>query len=86
MKMPYPSYEVHSVSPGQCRAAVARSAYYKWLSAGQPQGRDLEFWVSAEQEVTRNRLALVPSADSGLMPLWADLQQAKEAHCVRTGQ
>jgi len=84
--MPYPSYEVHSVSPGQGRAAVALAAYYKWLAAGRPLGRDLEFWVTAEQEVARTRPALGPPAGSTLMPLWADLQREKEAHCVRTGQ
>jgi hypothetical protein len=84
--MPYPSYEVHSVSPGQCRAAVALAAYYKWLVAGQPQGRDLEFWVAAEQEVTRNRLVLGPPADSALMPLWADPQRVTEAYCAKIGQ
>jgi hypothetical protein len=55
--MPYPSYEVHPVSPRDCRAAVAEAAYYKWLAAGQPQGQDLEFWLSAEHEVAGNCLA-----------------------------
>jgi hypothetical protein len=80
--MPYPSYEVHSVSPHQCRAAIAEAAYYKWLAAGQPQGRDLEFWVTAEHEVNRTRLARAPLYSS-LMPLWADLQREKEAACAR---
>jgi hypothetical protein len=81
--MPFPSYEVHSVSPSHCRAVIAKAAYFKWLAAGQPQGRDLEFWVAAEQEVANRRLALAPLAYSSMMPMWADLQQAKEAYCAR---
>jgi hypothetical protein len=84
--MPYPSYEVHSVSSRQCRAAIAEAAYYKWLAAGQPQGRDLEFWVMGEQEVTRNRLAPAPPAYSSLMPLWSDLRREKETACARKEQ
>ncbi|HWB11467.1 MAG TPA: DUF2934 domain-containing protein [Pirellulales bacterium] len=26
------------------------AAYYKWLDAGRPDGRDLDFWCQAEQE------------------------------------
>lgn len=25
-------------------------AFYKWLDAGKPEGRDMEFWIAAEQE------------------------------------
>jgi len=28
--------------------AIALAAYLDWVSAGQPQGRDQEFWISAE--------------------------------------
>jgi hypothetical protein len=84
--MPYPSYEVHSLSPRLCRAAIAESAYYKWLDAGRPQGRDVEFWVAAEREVARNRLALRPLVYPSLMPLWSDLQREKEVYCARKGQ
>jgi hypothetical protein len=68
------------------RAAIEEAAYYKWLVAGQPRGRDLEFWVTAEREVTRNRLARAPLAISFMMPLWSDLQREKEAYCARKGQ
>jgi hypothetical protein len=81
-KMPFPSYELHSVSPDHCRAAIAEAAYYKWLAAGQPQSRDLEFWAAAEQEVTSRPLARAPLAYSSMMPLWTDLQQEQEAHCA----
>jgi hypothetical protein len=84
--MPYPSYEVHSGSPLDCRAAIAATAYYKWLAAGRPQGRDLEFWVAAEREVAGNRLALAPLVGSSMMPLWADPQREQEASCAREGQ
>jgi hypothetical protein len=30
--------------------AVALRAYFKWIAADQPKGRDLEFWLAAEQE------------------------------------
>ena len=30
--------------------AVALRAYFKWIAAAQPEGRELEFWLSAEQE------------------------------------
>lgn len=26
-------------------------AYYKWLNAGKPDGKDLDFWLEAEREV-----------------------------------
>lgn len=33
-----------------CRAAVEQRAYFKWLDAGRPAGRDIEFWRAAEIE------------------------------------
>lgn len=27
------------------------SAYFKWLEAGCPEGRDIEFWCAAEREM-----------------------------------
>lgn len=32
--------------------AIARRAYELWEQAGQPAGRDQEFWLRAEAEVT----------------------------------
>lgn len=29
---------------------IRNLAYYKWLDAGQPNGRDIEFWTEAEKE------------------------------------
>jgi hypothetical protein len=31
-----------------------RRAFELWLEAGQPEGRDLEFWLHAEQEALDN--------------------------------
>lgn len=32
------------------RAVVQRQAYFKWLDAGCPQGREFDFWREAERE------------------------------------
>lgn len=32
---------------------ISRIAYFKWLDAGQPHGRDQEFWAAAEAEYRR---------------------------------
>jgi len=29
---------------------VAVAAYYKWIEAGQPEGRQDEFWFAAERD------------------------------------
>ena len=43
---------------------VAEAAYYHWLKAGQPSGRDHEFWLQAEGQL-RNTVASpgVPSPE-----------------------
>ncbi|MFV3076080.1 DUF2934 domain-containing protein [Niveispirillum fermenti] len=40
---------------------VAEEAYLLWLSEGQPQGRDVEHWLVAEQ-IVRSRLSLLSAA------------------------
>jgi Protein of unknown function (DUF2934) len=35
----------------ELRRAVAARAYALWQQAGQPDGRELEFWLEAEQEL-----------------------------------
>jgi len=35
------------------REEVARMAYFKWLDAGCPHGKDQEFWYRAETEYAR---------------------------------
>ena len=32
---------------------TALNAYYKWLNAGQPNGKDKEFWLEAEKEIIK---------------------------------
>lgn len=29
---------------------IREAAYYKWESAGRPEGRELDFWTNAERE------------------------------------
>ena len=31
--------------------AIATAAYYHWINAGKPAGRDQEFWLKAETEL-----------------------------------
>ena len=36
----------------ELRRAVTARAHALWRAAGQPEGRELEFWLQAEQELT----------------------------------
>jgi hypothetical protein len=38
----------------QLKKMISECAYYKWLKAGKPKGRDWEFWLTAEQELFGN--------------------------------
>lgn len=31
--------------------AIATAAYYQWLQAGRPAGRDQDFWLKAEAQM-----------------------------------
>lgn len=47
-------------NPPQAEMALSEdqirlAAYYKWLQAGKPDGRHLEFWCAAEQEFAGER-------------------------------
>jgi len=33
--------------------AVAELAYRKWIEAGKPEGRDMDFWLLAEKELRK---------------------------------
>ena len=35
------------------RSQISARAYHPWEQAGRPSGRDLEFWVQAEREISR---------------------------------
>lgn len=52
---------VEAVSVEPTTAQVAEEAYLLWLSEGQPEGRDLEHWLTAEQ-IVRSRLSLLSAA------------------------
>jgi hypothetical protein len=44
------------------RDDVARRAYQIWEAAGQPAGRDLEYWLQAEAELQSARHSRSPKA------------------------
>ena len=48
--MPHPSYERHSTIDSERHTSIAERAYFKWLTHGKPNGRDLEFWLAAERD------------------------------------
>lgn len=33
---------------------IRERAYFAWQKAGSPQGRDIEFWASAERDLLKN--------------------------------
>jgi hypothetical protein len=43
---------------------ISRTAYELWQQAGYPQGRDLEFWLAAEQKLTRGQRSELTSGDT----------------------
>jgi hypothetical protein len=42
---------------------IQELAYYKWLNAGSPEGRDLEFWLEAEDEFFSDENQWLPAED-----------------------
>lgn len=36
----------------QSNDAIEQRAYELWVSEGRPEGRQLEFWLKAEQEIS----------------------------------
>ena len=49
--MPFMTYGRNVLDESSGHEAVALHAYYMWLAAGQPEGRDSEFWLAAEEEL-----------------------------------
>lgn len=48
---------------------IRLAAYYKWLQAGTPEGRHLEFWCAAEAEFAGEREeAAASSSNDGVKP------------------
>ena len=46
--------------------AIAEAAFYLWLEEGQPQGRDQEFWLRAEQTLNAANYATARAALQGM--------------------
>lgn len=44
---------------------IRTAAYFKWLAAGRPDGRHLEFWCAAEQEFAGLRQIASPTSSDG---------------------
>jgi hypothetical protein len=38
----------------ETRNEIERSAYFKWLDSGKPDGDGLDFWIAAENEFLQN--------------------------------
>jgi hypothetical protein len=45
------------------RLEILTSAYFKWINAGRPENRALEFWLEAENECERRENQLKPKAE-----------------------
>lgn len=43
--------KIKIMTPEERHAAVQKEAYFLWLSAGKPAGRDAEFWLKAEKKL-----------------------------------
>ena len=42
---------------------ISRTAYELWQQAGYPHGRDMEFWLAAEQRLQRGQRSDLKTAD-----------------------
>ena len=51
------------------RKSIAARAYQLWEQAGKPAGRDEEFWLRAEAELTKAPAALPAFAPSVIAPV-----------------
>jgi hypothetical protein len=56
-----PATPAEVVSTEPTMEQVAHEAYLLWLGEGQPQGKDMEHWLVAEQ-IVRSRLSLLAAA------------------------
>lgn len=46
--------------------AISKAAYYYWLKAGKPAGRDQEFWIQAEKDMTAAEAAQKKAATTAV--------------------
>lgn len=61
--------------------AIRDLAYLKWESAGCPDGRDVEFWLSAEKEVIKS---LSQQNYTFTKPINLTIQVDNEKHIIST--
>jgi hypothetical protein len=52
--MPFVSYGRNVNNRRSRQERISQRAFFNWLSAGQPDGRDQEFWFAAEEEERRS--------------------------------
>jgi hypothetical protein len=56
--VPFVTY-ARNVPNHRCRhERISERAYFKWLAAAKPMGRDLEFWIAAEEEERSHSLEI----------------------------
>jgi hypothetical protein len=79
--MPFAIYARNVVNHRRRHERISQRAFFKWLAAGQPEGRALEFWLAAEEEergpVAKEELAgptsIRPRPGELLMGAWLPL-------------
>ena len=52
-----------------CKDDVHKMAYFKWLAAACPHGKDAEFWLDADHELTEFQYVPDRSRTSTRQPL-----------------
>ena len=57
-----------STDNGSADELIRIAAYFKWLDAGRPDGRDLDFWCQAEQDHAVLRQAMAKPSTDGAPP------------------
>lgn len=65
---------------------IREAAYYNWLNAGQPTGRDQEFWNEAERQIVGFTVDEMLEAEREHQAELRELEQQKYfSHIQRTG-
>lgn len=68
----------------QDNADTARRAYRLWEASGRPEGRDLEFWLRAENEAQAGAAPPISNLDRALAP--AERSRMREGHVRHNAQ
>jgi hypothetical protein len=71
---------------------IREAAYYKWESAGRPEGRELDFWGDAEREHSSEPGAQqsgdaeegVPKEARKQLPMKEPIQASSQPHATAT--